>query len=317
MPASDPPSPLAPSPADRPPTATTERESVRINRAHWDALAAVHGTGHDRIYDIDALVAGHNSMTSHELAAVRDSVGDVAGLDVLHVQCHLGFDSISLARAGAHVTAVDVSPMSLAKAADIAERCGVQVDWVEADAMQLPPYLHGRFDLAYATFGVLAWIEDLQAWMDSVAACLRPGGQLAIVELHPVFSLVSGTDPLRLWPTGTYSFAGPEFNDDDGSYASPKESVRSTAKVFFAHDLGEIVTTAIRAGLTVTALSEHTSAEFDPTGWLLHEESDGAWRVRSDGVALPVLFTLLATSPPARTPASPPARTPASPPARP
>ena len=298
--ASDPPSPVVPSPADRPPTATIERESVRINRAHWDALAAVHGTGHDRIYDIDALVAGHNSMTRHELAAVRDSVGDVAGLDVLHVQCHLGFDSVNLARAGAHVTGVDVSPASLAKAADIAERCGVRIDWVEADAMQLPSVLHDRFDLAYATFGVLAWIEDLQDWMDSVAACLRPGGQLAIVELHPVFSLVSGTDPLRLWPTGTYSFAGPEFNDDDGSYASPAESVRSTAKVFFAHDLGEIVTTAIRAGLTVTALTEHTSAEFDPTGWLLHEESDGAWRARSDGVALPVLFTLLATRAPAR-----------------
>lgn len=238
-------------------------------------------------------------MTTYELAAVRDSVGDVAGLDVLHVQCHLGFDSVSLARAGAHVTGVDVSPASLAKAADIARRCGVDLEWVEADAMQLPSTLHGRFDLAYATFGVLAWIEDLQAWMDSVAACLRPGGQLAIVELHPVFNLVKSTDPLRLWPTGTYSFAGPEFNDDDGSYASPSESVRSTAKVFFAHDLGEIVTTAVRAGLTVTALTEHTSAEFDPTGWLLHEESDGAWRVRSDGVALPVLFTMLATKRPA------------------
>jgi len=278
------------------------RESVRINRAHWDALAAVHGTGHDRIYDIDALVAGHNSMTSRELAAVRDTVGDVADLDVLHVQCHLGFDSVSLARAGARVTGVDVSPASLAKAADIAERCGVDIDWVEADAMQLPATLHARFDLAYATLGVLAWIEDLQAWMTSVAACLRPGGKLAIVELHPVFNLVESTDPLRLWPTGSYSFAGPEFNDDDGSYASPSESVGSTAKVFFAHNLGETVTTAIRAGLTITALAEHTSAEFDPTGWLLHEESDGGWRVRSDGVALPVLFTLLAT----RTSASPP-----------
>lgn len=297
-PATDPPSPIAP------PTATTERESVRINRAHWDALAAVHGTGHDRIYDVDALVAGRNSMSTRELAAVRDSVGDVTGHDVLHVQCHLGFDSVSLARAGARVTGVDVSPASLAKAADIADRCGVEVEWVEADAMQLPTVLHDRFDLAYATFGVLAWIEDLQAWMDSVAACLRPGGQLALVELHPVFSLVSGTDPLRLWPTGTYSFAGPEFNDDDGSYASPTGSVLSTAKVFFAHDLGEIVTAAIRAGLRVTALTEHTSAEFDPTGWLLHEESDGAWRVRSDGVALPVLFTLLAT----KTTAPPTAR---------
>jgi len=302
VPATDPTPPVAPPSADGPPTATPERESVRINRAHWDALAAVHGTGHDRIYDVDALVAGRNSMTNHELAAVRETVGDVDGLDVLHVQCHLGFDSVTLARAGAHVTGVDLSPASLAKAADIAERCGVDVEWVVADAMQLPATLHDRFDLAYATIGVLGWIEDLQAWMDSVAACLRPGAQLSIVELHPMFGLVNGTDPLRLWPTGSYGFAGPQFNEDDGSYASPTEAVRSTAKVFFAHDLGEIVTTAVRAGLTVTALTEHTSAEFDPTGWLLQKESDGAWRVRSDGVALPVLFTLLASKPLATEP---------------
>lgn len=75
--------------------------AAAVNRAHWDALAAVHAAGGaaTSYYDADALVAGRDSLTDAEHAAVEAAVGGVAGLDVLHVQCHLGYDSISLARA--------------------------------------------------------------------------------------------------------------------------------------------------------------------------------------------------------------------------
>jgi 2-polyprenyl-3-methyl-5-hydroxy-6-metoxy-1,4-benzoquinol methylase len=144
------------------------------NRAHWDALAAVHGQ--DAYYDTEALVGGADSLRLHEAAAVREAVGDVAGLDVLHLQCHIGFDSISLARRGARVTGADFSSASLAKGRDLAARAGVEVEFVEADATALPAELHGRFDLVYSTMGVLCWIEDLDAWMRSVHAALRQAG---------------------------------------------------------------------------------------------------------------------------------------------
>src|SRR3954468_12333433 len=125
------------------------------NRRYWDALAAVHGQ--DAYYDGEALVAGASSLGEAEEAAVREAVGDVAGLDVLHVQCHIGHDTISLARRGARVTGVDFSPASLAKARDLARRSGADVDFVEADSTALPVELHNRFDLAYATIGVICW----------------------------------------------------------------------------------------------------------------------------------------------------------------
>src|SRR3712207_9413604 len=93
-------------------------ELAAANRAYWEGLAAVHGEGRDAYYDVDALVAGEDSLIDVEAAAV----GDVAGLDVLHVQCHLGFDSVSLARRGARVTGVDFSPAALAQARAIAVR---------------------------------------------------------------------------------------------------------------------------------------------------------------------------------------------------
>src|SRR3984885_9700406 len=96
-----------------------EGERARaLNRAHWDALAAVHGQ--DAYYDTEALIAGRDTLTPEEDDAVRASVSSVSGLDVLHVQCHIGFDTISLARRGARVTGVDFSAASLAKAAAIA-----------------------------------------------------------------------------------------------------------------------------------------------------------------------------------------------------
>ena len=69
-------------------------------------------TARTRYYDTEALVAGEDVLGDVESAAV----GDVAGLDVLHLQSHIAFDSICLARRGARVTCVDFSGESLARA---------------------------------------------------------------------------------------------------------------------------------------------------------------------------------------------------------
>jgi len=99
-----------------------------INRANWDAWAAAHGQ--DGYYDSAGLVAGADSLTYLEVAGIAAAVGDVRDKDVLHVQCHLAFDAISLARRGARVTAVDFSPVALARAASLAAECEVSIDFV-------------------------------------------------------------------------------------------------------------------------------------------------------------------------------------------
>ena len=257
------------------------------NRAHWDALAAVHGQ--DAYYDAEGLVAGADSLSEHEDAAV----GDVAGLDVLHLQCHIGFDSISLARRGARVTGADFSPASLAKARDLAVRAGVEAEFVEADATALPPELHRRFDVVYATMGVMCWIEDLGAWMRSVHTALRPGGRLVLVEIHPLYSMIGEREPLFLdFP---YAADGPRRFDEPASYADAGAEVAVITEIVYAHSLGETVTEAIGAGLRVDALHEHLDSDFDPRGSVLTPEDDGRLGLRVSGERLPVLFTLLAS----------------------
>src|SRR5918995_5550387 len=170
--------------------------ALRINRAHWDALASAHGQ--DAYYDTEGLVAGADTLHEAESAAVREAVGAVAGLDVLHLQCHIGFDAISLARRGARVVAADFTPASLEKARGLARRCEVAVEFVEADATKLPVELHNRFDLVYATIGVINWIDDLRAWMRSATAALRGGGKLLLVDVHPLFNMIASIDPFTV-----------------------------------------------------------------------------------------------------------------------
>ena len=263
------------------------------NRAHWDAMAAVHGEGGDAYYDVEALAAGTRGLLRAEDDAVELAVGDVAGKDVLHLQCHIGFDAVTLARRGARVVGADFSPASLEKARAVAERCGVEIEFVEADSQALPSSLHDRFDLVYATIGVVMWIADLDAWMRSVAAALRPGGRLVLVELHPFVNMVGSLSPLVLdFP---YADAGPQRFDEDGSYADPDAKLGATVTVQHAHSVGEVVTAALGAGLRVEALREHLEVEHDPRGDLLAREDDGLLRLRIEGAALPVLFTLVAS----------------------
>ena len=274
-------------------------DPTSVNRAHWDRMADVHAdlarTGSTAYYDLDALLAGKSSLSAVEREGLALAVGDVRGLRVLHAQCHLAFDGISMARAGAEVTALDLSPQSLGHAADIAQRCGVQIEFVESDIVDPPARLAGRFDLVYASFGILCWIADVDAWMRAVHALLKPGGALLLVEVHPLYFMVEQVSPLRLdFP---YAYAGPRTFEEEGTYADPTSSVSTGSTIEFAHSLGEVVTAAVQAGLRVERLDEELGVEVDPRGNLLQPDADGVLRLHVAGEALPVVYRLICRKP--------------------
>lgn len=267
-------------------------EVLAANLAHWEQLAAVHGNGTDTMYDVPALIAGKPMMTAAELAAV-ESVGGVRDRDVMHLQCHIGFDAIWFAQQGARVTGVDFSPAALAKAESIAARAGVSVRWVQSDAQRLPDSLAESFDIVYASIGAICWIEDLQAWMDGAARCLRPGGHLVLVDIHPLFGMIDTFEPLVA--DCSYAYAGPEEWVGDGSYADHSAPVIASRTLSFAHDLGEIVTCAVKAGLNVRELREVQEMHYFPRGGDAVPDPDGMYRIRIGGQTVPMLFSLTAS----------------------
>lgn len=263
----------------------TERD---INLANWNAWANVHGQ--DAYYDSAGLIAGRDSLTDVEWVGVTEAVGEVAGKAVLHVQCHLAFDGITMARRGAEVTGVDFSPTALAKARDLAGLCKVRLDLVEADATDLPAGLHDRFDLAYATFGILCWIGDVGAWMRSVAATLKPGGTLLLIDGHPFGGMIGGDPPTFEFP---YANDGPRHYESGSSYAVEV----STSNVQYAHGLGEVVSAAAGAGLRVRALEEHFDTPIEIAGFGAEKGADGRFRRTLGGYPVPLLYTLIADRP--------------------
>ena len=263
-----------------------------LNRRWWDERAALHGQ--DAVYDTTGFLSGRSTLyrLDHELA------GDVTGRSLIHLQCHTGMDTLSWLRAGAaSETGVDFSDVALTKARETAERTGLaeRATFVRADVLSVPESLHGQFDICYASRGVLGWIEDVEGWMRTAAAVLRPGGHLVLTAMHPLFLMADSVDPLRLdFP---YANDGPRTFTEAGSYAAPDAATLHNTTVQFAHSVGEIVTAAIDAGLRIERLGEHVEAATDVGRGLLPRGEDGLVRWRVDTELLPILYSLRARKP--------------------
>ena len=179
--------------------------------------------------------------------------------------------------------------------------CSVDVATVVADAQELesPAFApwHGTFDLVYATVGLTCWIADLDAWMRGAAALLKGGGQLVLIDLHPLYCMVESLDPLVVdFP---YVNDGVRHLEGTGSYANPNAALTWSTDQF-AWSIGETVNAAIAAGLAVAFLDEHDASPYDPRGDVLAGEDDGMYRLRiGSGVdgrpaePLPIMFTLV------------------------
>jgi 2-polyprenyl-3-methyl-5-hydroxy-6-metoxy-1,4-benzoquinol methylase len=271
-------------------------QALTINRANWDSRVPHHAKGyrlerfrHDPTY------------LSAEVRFDRSRLGEVAGLDVVHLQCHVGHDTLSLARLGARMTGLDFSLPALEVARQLATDCGAAIDFVHADVHDAVAALgHERFDLVYTGLGALCWLPDVRRWAAIVAALLRPGGRLFIREGHPVLFALS--DPRA---DGLLVIAHPYFEVEGGTkftepttYVEHEGELTSPDIVHFNHGLAEIFNAAWDAGLQVTSFEEHRSAPWNPLGQAMERDADGEWRLREGRERLPMTYTLTALKPP-------------------
>lgn len=285
---------------------------LAINRANWDSRVAPHlASG----YGIDALLADPAAL-SDVVRFDRPRLGDLTGLDVVHLQCHLGTDTLSLSRLGGRVTGLDLSGESVAAARDLAARAGAGIDYVQADVYSAVEVLGaGRFDLVYTGIGALCWLPSISRWARTVADLLRPGGRLFVRDAHPVLNSVLGMavateHPDRAqqpWISGpgqlTPALELPYFEQetamvwsDQFSYAGGE--VSSPVSVEWNHGLAEIVTAVLDAGLVLTGLVEHDSVPWEALpGMMALDPQDGEYRLAERPERFPASFTLMAGKP--------------------
>ena len=151
------------------------------NRQLWNKRATVHVGS--KFYDVPAFLAGKSSLCGIEL----EEMGDVEGKSILHLQCHFGLDTLSLARCGANVTGVDLSDTSIELARKLSVDSSLPANFVRCNIFDLPDQLTGKFDIVFTSFGVVGWLPDLNRWADVIAHFVKPDGLFYILEFHRSF----------------------------------------------------------------------------------------------------------------------------------
>jgi 2-polyprenyl-3-methyl-5-hydroxy-6-metoxy-1,4-benzoquinol methylase len=144
-----------------------------INRRSWDERAAIHSRDTTGFYSLDRFRAGENALNGIEAA----ELGDVRGKHVLHLQCHIGLDTLRLVRLGAIATGLDFSGEAVTSARRLAEETGLNADFVQGTVDDAPSLTPGPFDLVFTTWGVLCWLPDMRhqstrEWIHPLSAIL-------------------------------------------------------------------------------------------------------------------------------------------------
>ena len=265
-----------------------------INLANWNDRVAAHVASPD--YAVDQFAADPEFL-SRVVRFDLPRLGDIAGLRAVHLQCHIGTDTVSLTRLGAQVTGVDFSAPALEQARSLAERIGADATFVQADIYSAATVAgEAMFDLVYTGIGALCWLPDIARWGRVVADLLRPGGRLFLREGHPVLWALddSRTDGLLAVEFPYFETPEPMEFDEPGTYVSTDVEFAHNRTQEWNHGLGEIVTALLRAGLRITALDEHDTVPWEALPGLMERAPNGEWRLADRPARLPHTYTLQA-----------------------
>ena len=268
-------------------------EYLAINRANWDERAPAHARSPD--YAVDRFIEDPTFL-SDVVRFDMDRLGDIAGLTGVHLQCHIGTDTVSLARLGAQMTGLDFSSLSLQEARRLAERAHAPVRFVEAQVYQALDVLEPEsFDLVYTGIGALCWLPDIARWAGTVAGLLRPGGRLFVREMHPMLATIdeSRTD-LIVVEYPYFERAEPMVFDDSGTYVATETEFAATKTHEWSHGLGETISALLDAGMQLTELAEHDSVPWQALPGRMTQNEHGEWRLTDRPWRLAASFTLQA-----------------------
>ncbi len=274
------------------PEPVADQDWRALNQANWNERVPVHRAV--PVYSVDRIRNGTARMNAIEEA----EVGPVAGLRVLHLQCHFGHDSLILASRGAEVTGLDFSPPAIEAAREDAKALGLKVRFVQSDIYAAREVIReqGSFDLVYTTWGTICWLPDLVEWARVVVHFLKPGGRLYFADMHPaaqVFDdMTLGLDGRPGW-FAPYFELGPIVIDDPRDYADPDARLRNQRTVQWMHPLSAIIDSLLNAGLRLDWLREHPRLTWKAFSQLV-PDADGCW-VWPDKPWLPLSVSLSMT----------------------
>jgi SAM-dependent methyltransferase len=269
-------------------------DSYEVNRRNWDERVALHATSPE--YGLERF----RQDPTHISDVVRfdlPRLGDIRGLTGVHLQCHIGTDTVSLARLGAKMTGLDFSAPALTVATELARDIAADAHFVQAMVYDAPTVLgRERFDLVFTGIGALCWLPDIDRWAQVVADLLVPGGRLFLREAHPMFwTLDYETEDRLVIDYPYFTTAAPIVESEEQTYVATDDglTLRNSTTHSWNHGLGEIITGLLDHGLRLTAFVEHDSVPWNPMPAQMVARH-GEWVLRERPERLPMTYTLQA-----------------------
>jgi len=247
-----------------------------MNRAGWDHRAKAHFES--KFYDVEGFLAGNTSLREIELA----ELSNVSGRTLLHLQCHFGLDTLSWSRQGAICTGVDISPVAIQKARDLAAATKLDAAFVCSDIYGFERNSVDLFEIVFTSYGAVCWLPDLNKWAEIVASNLFKGGTFYMVEFHPIYDLLAG-----------YSYFTqdtPEINEE-GTYTENGADVMAKLAIW-AHPLSSVVNALIGAGIQVERLNEFPYSPYNCFEGMVEREP-GRYYLTHRGHDVPIVYSLI------------------------
>lgn len=261
----------------------TEQEYFEANRILWNEKTK-HHIGSE-FYDMEGFVAGKTSLKEPEL----ELLGDVKGKTILHLQCHFGQDSLSLARTGAHVTGTDISDDAITFAHSLAKDINCDAKFVRTDTYTVPDVIKEQFDIVFATYGVIGWLPDMKRWADVVAKMLKPGGKLVFAEFHPVVWIFDYEFKEIAY---SYFNNGPIVEELLGTYADRDADIKMK-EIGWNHSLSDVIQSLVDAGLRLEVFREYDYSPYDCFNNSI-EIAPGKWQIKGKEGKMPMMYSLVA-----------------------
>ncbi len=217
------------------------------NKKLWNDRTGVHVKS--EFYDVAGFKEGKTSLKFIEL----EELSDVSGKSILHLQCHFGQDSLSLARMGAKVTGVDLSEKAIEQAKQLNDELNFDAEFICCNIYDIEKHLNKKFDIVFTSYGVIGWLPDLNKWAELISKFLKPGGMFYMVEFHPY--LWAFDDDFEYFKYSYFHTGEPIEDEIEGTYTDRDANISGT-DYSWNHDLAYVITCLLEKGLQLKSIRE-------------------------------------------------------------
>ncbi len=257
---------------------------ISKNKTAWNAKTKYHLDS--EFYDMKSFLDGKNSLKEIEL----NLLGDVNEKSVVHLQCHFGQDSLSLARMGAKVTGVDFSDQAICQAKELNTKLNLDAQFICSDLYDLPNQLNEKFDLVFTSYGTIGWLPDLDRWVSIIAHLLKPGGQFIMADFHPFVWMMDANFTKIQYP---YFNVEDIIETETGTYANRDAPIQNET-ISWNHSTSELLNSLIKNGLTINVFDEFDYSPY-PCFNTMEEFESGKFRIKHLGNKIPMVYAIKAT----------------------